>query len=50
MRRRAWEDVGEMVRHRPRGTIAGSVMLLLLVAAAVWLYPELQRYMRIRRM
>lgn len=47
---RAWEDMGDMVRHRPRGAIAGSVILLLLVAAVVWMYPELQRYMRIRRM
>ena len=47
---RAWEDMGDMVRHRPRGTITGSVLVLLLIAAAVWLYPELQRYLRIRRM
>jgi hypothetical protein len=53
LRRRAehmMEDMGEMVRHRPRGTIAGSVLVLLLIAAVVWMYPEFQRYMRIRRM
>jgi hypothetical protein len=51
------EHPGEFARsathslaQRPKSTISGIVVLGLAVVAFVWLWPELQRYLRIRRM
>ena len=51
------EHPGELARsarhsltHRPKSTISGIVILALAVAGFIWLWPELQRYLRIRRM
>jgi hypothetical protein len=40
----------EPMTHHPKSSIAGIVVLLLGIAGLVWMWPELKRYMRIRRM
>jgi hypothetical protein len=48
--RRAGHEVGSLVRERPRLTIGGLVAVGALVALGIWLWPELQRTIRIHRM
>jgi hypothetical protein len=40
----------EPVTHHPRMSIAGIAVLLLAVVGLVWMWPDMKRYMRIRRM
>jgi hypothetical protein len=51
------EHPGEIARgaahslsHRPKSAISGIVVLAIAVIGFVWLWPELQRYIRIKRM
>lgn len=38
------------VRQRPGGSIMGLVALVVLVVGFIWLFPELQRYIKMERM
>ena len=47
-------DIARSAAHgltrRPKSAISGIVFLGLAIAGLIWLWPELQRYLRIRRM
>ena len=36
--------------HRPKSSIGGIVLLAVAILGFVWMWPEIQRYMKIRRM
>lgn len=40
----------EPVMQHPRASIGGIAVLLLAAVGLIWMWPELKRYMRIRRM
>jgi hypothetical protein len=40
----------EPAMHHPKSSIAGIIVLLLGIVGLMWMWPELKRYMRIRRM
>jgi hypothetical protein len=38
------------VHEHPRTSITGMVLLVLAAVGLIWMWPEIQRYMKIRRM
>jgi hypothetical protein len=39
-----------LVRARPKGSIGGLLVLLLLVGIGIWAWPEIKRTVQIHRM
>lgn len=48
--RHARDEVVEYVTERPRRSIAGIVILGLLIGLGIWAWPELHRTVHIHRM
>jgi hypothetical protein len=48
--RRAERGVEDFLRQRPKSGIGGALLVVLLVAIGVWVWPELKRTIHIHRM
>ena len=48
--RRASDEIADYVTEQPRRSIAGIVILALLIGLGIWAWPELHRTVHIHRM
>jgi hypothetical protein len=46
----ARDEVADYVREHPRRSIGGLILIALLGAFAIWVWPEFHRTVRIHRM